>query len=48
MGFSFEDGKAFERSNKRRPGVAPGDRSGRSLGIPSLDLEIAMAHGKSL
>ncbi|PON59963.1 Eukaryotic rRNA processing [Trema orientale] len=28
MDFSFEDGKAFERSNKRRPGVAPGDRSG--------------------
>lgn len=28
MGFSFEDGKSFERSSKRRPGVAPGDRSG--------------------
>lgn len=28
MGLSFEDGKTFERSNKRRPGVAPGDRSG--------------------
>lgn len=25
---SFEDGKTFERSNKKRPGVAPGDRSG--------------------
>lgn len=24
----FEDGKAFERSGKKRPGVAPGDRSG--------------------
>ncbi|TXG70764.1 hypothetical protein EZV62_005699 [Acer yangbiense] len=24
----FEDSKAFERSSKRRPGVAPGDRSG--------------------
>ncbi|KAL2454926.1 putative rRNA-processing protein EBP2-like protein [Abeliophyllum distichum] len=24
----FENGKAFERSNKKRPGVAPGDRSG--------------------
>uniref|UniRef100_A0A5B7C576 Putative RRNA processing protein-related n=1 Tax=Davidia involucrata TaxID=16924 RepID=A0A5B7C576_DAVIN len=28
MGLDFEDGKAFERSNKKRPGVAPGDRSG--------------------
>ncbi|KAA8539837.1 hypothetical protein F0562_026529 [Nyssa sinensis] len=28
MGLDFEDGKTFERSNKRRPGVAPGDRSG--------------------
>ncbi|PON78123.1 Eukaryotic rRNA processing [Parasponia andersonii] len=28
MDFSFEDGKSFERSNKKRPGVAPGDRSG--------------------
>lgn len=28
MSLAFEDGKAFERSNKRRPGVAPGDRSG--------------------
>ncbi|KAL2345515.1 hypothetical protein Fmac_006800 [Flemingia macrophylla] len=28
MGFSFEDGKVFERSNKKRPGVSPGDRSG--------------------
>lgn len=26
--FDFEDGKTFERSAKRRPGVAPGDRSG--------------------
>jgi len=26
--FDFEDGKVFERSNKKRPGVAPGDRSG--------------------
>ncbi|KAL0375119.1 UNVERIFIED_CONTAM: putative rRNA-processing protein EBP2 [Sesamum radiatum] len=25
---AFEDGKAFERSSKKRPGVAPGDRSG--------------------
>ncbi|KAK4419162.1 putative rRNA-processing protein EBP2 [Sesamum alatum] len=25
---AFEDGKSFERSSKRRPGVAPGDRSG--------------------
>lgn len=28
MDFSFEDGKSFERSNKKRPGVGPGDRSG--------------------
>ncbi|XP_059666996.1 probable rRNA-processing protein EBP2 homolog [Cornus florida] len=28
MGFNFEDGKTFERSNKKRPWVAPGDRSG--------------------
>jgi len=28
MGFDFEDGKVFERSNKKRPGVSPGDRSG--------------------
>ncbi|XP_010246672.1 PREDICTED: probable rRNA-processing protein EBP2 homolog [Nelumbo nucifera] len=28
MGLTFEDGKSFERSSKRRPGVAPGDRSG--------------------
>ncbi|KAF8412368.1 hypothetical protein HHK36_000332 [Tetracentron sinense] len=28
MSLPFEDGKGFERSNKRRPGVAPGDRSG--------------------
>ncbi|GLT76767.1 hypothetical protein SLA2020_484060 [Shorea laevis] len=28
LDFAFEDGKAFERSNKKRPGVAPGDRSG--------------------
>ncbi|CAJ1976181.1 unnamed protein product [Sphenostylis stenocarpa] len=26
--FDFEDGKVFQRSNKKRPGVAPGDRSG--------------------
>ncbi|KAK7273845.1 hypothetical protein RIF29_14909 [Crotalaria pallida] len=26
--FSFEDGKVFERSKKKRPGVLPGDRSG--------------------
>ncbi|XP_042512314.1 probable rRNA-processing protein EBP2 homolog [Macadamia integrifolia] len=32
MAFSFEDGKVFERSNKRRPGVAPGDRSGGRAG----------------
>ncbi|KAJ0100031.1 hypothetical protein Patl1_19955 [Pistacia atlantica] len=28
LSLAFEDGKSFERSNKRRPGVAPGDRSG--------------------
>lgn len=28
MSFAFEEGKAFEKSNKKRPGVAPGDRSG--------------------
>ncbi|XVF09707.1 hypothetical protein REPUB_Repub07fG0118500 [Reevesia pubescens] len=28
LDFSFEDGKAFERSSKKRPGVTPGDRSG--------------------
>ncbi|KAK2971745.1 hypothetical protein RJ640_022884 [Escallonia rubra] len=28
MELAFEEGNAFERSNKRRPGVAPGDRSG--------------------
>ncbi|KAF5743587.1 rRNA-processing protein EBP2 [Tripterygium wilfordii] len=28
MDFAFEDGKSFERSNKKRPGAAPGDRSG--------------------
>ncbi|KAE9595417.1 putative eukaryotic rRNA processing [Lupinus albus] len=26
--FDFEDGKVFERSKKKRPGVLPGDRSG--------------------
>ncbi|CAJ2647130.1 unnamed protein product [Trifolium pratense] len=26
--FDFEDGKSFERSKKKRPGVSPGDRSG--------------------
>ncbi|GAU34197.1 hypothetical protein TSUD_209790 [Trifolium subterraneum] len=26
--FDFEDGKGFERSKKKRPGVSPGDRSG--------------------
>ncbi|KAG8376514.1 hypothetical protein BUALT_Bualt09G0071300 [Buddleja alternifolia] len=25
---AFEEGKSFERSNKKRPGVGPGDRSG--------------------
>ncbi|KAL5981497.1 hypothetical protein ACLOJK_015559 [Asimina triloba] len=28
LGLDFEDGKSFERSKKKRPGVAPGDRSG--------------------
>ncbi|XAR66170.1 hypothetical protein NMG60_11012290 [Bertholletia excelsa] len=28
IGLSFEDGKSFEKSNKKRQGVAPGDRSG--------------------
>ncbi|XP_027332849.1 probable rRNA-processing protein EBP2 homolog [Abrus precatorius] len=28
MGLNFEDGRAFERSKKKRPGVSPGDRSG--------------------
>nr|KYP74338.1 putative rRNA-processing protein EBP2 isogeny [Cajanus cajan] len=28
MDFNFEDGKVFERSNKKRPGVSPWDRSG--------------------
>ncbi|KAK7303318.1 hypothetical protein RJT34_14221 [Clitoria ternatea] len=28
IGLDFEDGKVFERSKKRRPGVSPGDRSG--------------------
>ncbi|XP_022155439.1 probable rRNA-processing protein EBP2 homolog [Momordica charantia] len=28
MDLAFEDGKAFERSGKKRPGVSPGDRSG--------------------
>ncbi|KAJ4851186.1 rRNA-processing protein and EBNA1-binding protein ebp2, partial [Turnera subulata] len=28
MGLPFEEGKGFERSSKKRPGVAPGDRSG--------------------
>ncbi|XP_044467478.1 probable rRNA-processing protein EBP2 homolog [Mangifera indica] len=28
LSLAFEDGKSFERSNRRRPGVAPGDRSG--------------------
>lgn len=28
MGLDFEDGKVFERSQKKRPGVSPGDRSG--------------------
>ena len=31
MDFSFEDGKAFERSSKKRPGVMPGDRSGGKM-----------------
>ncbi|KAA3458128.1 putative rRNA-processing protein EBP2-like protein [Gossypium australe] len=28
LDLGFEDGKAFERSSKKRPGVSPGDRSG--------------------
>lgn len=28
MGLDFVDGKVFERSQKKRPGVSPGDRSG--------------------
>ncbi|XP_057779033.1 probable rRNA-processing protein EBP2 homolog isoform X2 [Salvia miltiorrhiza] len=28
LSLAFEDGKAFERSSKKRPGVAPWDRSG--------------------
>ncbi|XAR71791.1 hypothetical protein NMG60_11018205 [Bertholletia excelsa] len=32
IGLSFEDGKSFERSNKKRPWVAPGDRSGGKAG----------------
>ncbi|XP_077245227.1 putative rRNA-processing protein EBP2 homolog isoform X1 [Tasmannia lanceolata] len=28
MGLNFDDGKAYERSKKRRPGVAPWDRTG--------------------
>lgn len=28
LSLAFEDGKAFERSGKKRPGVSPGDRSG--------------------
>ncbi|KAH7845406.1 hypothetical protein Vadar_001631 [Vaccinium darrowii] len=28
MGLTFEDGKSFEKSNKKRPGVAPFDRTG--------------------
>lgn len=28
LNFDFEDGKVFQRSNKKRPGVSPGDRSG--------------------
>ncbi|XP_030950519.1 probable rRNA-processing protein EBP2 homolog [Quercus lobata] len=39
MNLPFEDGKTFERSNKKRPGVAPGDRSGgkakRGVGNPN-------------
>ncbi|KAJ8752843.1 hypothetical protein K2173_008578 [Erythroxylum novogranatense] len=40
MNFAFEDGKAFERSSKKRPGVAPGDRSGgqtRQFGKRQVD-----------
>ncbi|KAJ8771504.1 hypothetical protein K2173_026681 [Erythroxylum novogranatense] len=32
MDFAFEDGKVLERSSKKRPGVAPGDRSGGKTG----------------
>ncbi|KAL3524188.1 hypothetical protein ACH5RR_017022 [Cinchona calisaya] len=32
LDFSFEDGKAFQRSNKKQPGVASGDRSGGKAG----------------
>ncbi|CAI9092090.1 OLC1v1027239C2 [Oldenlandia corymbosa var. corymbosa] len=28
LDFAFEDGKSFERSKKKQPGVSPGDRSG--------------------
>lgn len=28
LDLAFQEGKSFERSNKKRPGVAPGDRSG--------------------
>ncbi|KAL0017166.1 hypothetical protein SO802_004235 [Lithocarpus litseifolius] len=39
MNLPFEDGKTFERSNKKRPGVAPGDSSGgqakRGVGNPN-------------
>ncbi|EYU41634.1 hypothetical protein ABFS82_10G040100 [Erythranthe guttata] len=28
LSMAFDDGKSFERSSKKRPGVAPGDRSG--------------------
>ncbi|XP_028782030.1 probable rRNA-processing protein EBP2 homolog [Neltuma alba] len=28
LDLNFEDGKVFERSNKKRPGASPGDRSG--------------------
>ncbi|KAK4773474.1 hypothetical protein SAY87_028493 [Trapa incisa] len=31
--FDFEDGKTFERSSKKRPGVSPGDRSGGKAGF---------------
>uniref|UniRef100_A0A2P2QML4 Uncharacterized protein MANES_06G137800 n=1 Tax=Rhizophora mucronata TaxID=61149 RepID=A0A2P2QML4_RHIMU len=34
MDLAFEDGKVFERSNKKRPGVGPGDRSGGKGGQP--------------
>ncbi|KAK6936349.1 Eukaryotic rRNA processing [Dillenia turbinata] len=32
MVMDFEEGKAFERSSKKRPGVSPGDRSGGKAG----------------